>query len=306
METIKIEQLSKTYTLRNGRQITALEPLSMTIGEGEVFGLLGPNGAGKTTLVKLLLGITPPTSGSASVMGRPVPSVDARRVVGFLPENHRYPPHLTGEQTLMFYGNLSGMSGAPLRKRAHELLDRLSLLDRRKQRVRQYSKGMLQRLGLAQALLNTPKVLFLDEPTDGIDPRGRKEIRDLLLEQKQSGTTIFLNSHLLSEVELITDRVAILDKGQVVKTGTTRELTESRGFHLVTLDVWPERIEPFPGLVAVDPAQKTLEVQAADATELNRAIDELRRQSLLIVAVLPKRSSLEELFLSLVSEHSQP
>lgn len=302
METIHIDNLSKTYKLRKGQTITALQPLSMTVGEGEIFGLLGPNGAGKTTLIKLLLGITHPTSGSASILGTPVSSMSARRMVGFLPENHRYPPHLTGEQTLLFYGNLSGMSGSALRARIGDLLERVSLQGRGSQRVRQYSKGMLQRLGLAQALLNKPKVLFLDEPTDGIDPRGRKEIRDLLVEQKNAGTTIFLNSHLLSEVELLTDRVAFMDKGRVLKTGYTKDIVESRDTYRITLAEWSDAVRSMHGVEHVDADTKTLDVQAATPQELNAFVDELRQRALLITTIVPKRNSLEEQFLSLMAK----
>lgn len=302
METIRIDNLSKTYKLRKGQAITALQPLTMSIGEGEIFGLLGPNGAGKTTLIKLLLGITHPTSGSASLLGTPVSSMAARRLVGFLPENHRYPPHLTGEQTLLFYGNLSGMSGSALRTRIGELLERVSLQGRGSQRVRQYSKGMLQRLGLAQALLNNPKVLFLDEPTDGIDPRGRKEIRDLLVEQRNAGTTIFLNSHLLSEVELLTDRVAFMDKGHVLKTGYTKDIVESRDTYRITLAEWSDAVSSLQGVQHADATTKTLDIQASSPHELNAFVDELRQQALLITSIVPKRNSLEEQFLSLVAK----
>lgn len=302
METIHIDNLSKTYKLRKGQTVTALQPLSMSVGEGEIFGLLGPNGAGKTTLIKLLLGITHPTTGSATLLGTPVSSMAARRLVGFLPENHRYPPHLTGEQTLLFYGNLSGMQGATLRTRIGELLERVSLQGRGTQRVRQYSKGMLQRLGLAQALLNKPKVLFLDEPTDGIDPRGRKEIRDLLIEQKNNGTTIFLNSHLLSEVELITDRVAFMDKGLILKTGYTQDIVESRDVYTIALAEWSDGVPTLRNVLHTDAESKTIEVRAATPRELNAIVDELRQQALLITAIVPKRNSLEEQFLSLVSK----
>ncbi len=301
-QTIRIDNLSKTYSLGKDRTVTALQPLTMSIGSGEVFGLLGPNGAGKTTLVKLLLGITSPSSGTAYVLGDAIPSVRARRFVGFLPENHRYPPHLSGEQTLLFYGNLSGMSGKSLRTRIDELLKRVSLYDRRKQRVREYSKGMLQRLGLAQALLNSPRVLFLDEPTDGIDPLGRNEIRDLLLEEKSAGTTIFLNSHLLSEVELITDRVMIMNKGTVLRAGTTRELTESHGVYTIAYAEESPVPEQVPGLIATDPVRRTLDISVATAADLNTLIDFLRSRSVLITSIVPKRSSLEDLFLSLLNQ----
>ena len=182
---------------------------------GEIFGLLGPNGAGKTTLIKVLLGLVHKTSGDAELLGRPAGDIEARRQIGYLPEQHRIPHHLTGNTALEYYGRLSNMSMSDIRRRRPELLETVGLRRWGRTLVRKYSKGMTQRLGLAQAMLHDPELLILDEPTDGVDPVGRAEIRDILGRLKSEGKTIFLNSHLLQEIELVCDRVAILGQGKL-------------------------------------------------------------------------------------------
>jgi ABC-2 type transport system ATP-binding protein len=217
------EGLSKTYRSGVGRRpVQALDRLDLRVPRGTVFGLLGPNGAGKTTLVKVALGIARATSGRAEVLGRPAGDVPVRARIGYLPENHRYPAHLSGAQVLHFFGQLSGLAEPERSKRVESLLRRVRMDEWRDTAVRRYSKGMMQRLGMAQAILNEPDLLILDEPTDGVDPVGR---RDLLLEQKARGATIFLNSHLLSEVERLCDRVAILKDGRLVREGHVDDLT---------------------------------------------------------------------------------
>ncbi|MEL6615092.1 MAG: ABC transporter ATP-binding protein, partial [Bacteroidota bacterium] len=197
MHAIQTRGLAKTYSGRP--PVVALRPLDLDVAPGEIFGLLGPNGAGKTTLVKLLLGIVHPTEGSATLFGTSVSSPEARQPVGFLPENHRFPGYLTARQTLDLFSRMAGVDGSL----APELLDKVRLSDAVDRKVKTFSKGMMQRLGLAQALMADPRLVFLDEPTDGVDPVGRREIRDLLLELAADGVTLFLNSHLLSEIERI-------------------------------------------------------------------------------------------------------
>ena len=204
---IQVSDLQKTY--RDGwfrrRKIQALKKVSLEVGRGEIFGLLGPNGAGKTTLIKILLGIVHKTAGEARLLGQPAGRRIGRKRVGYLPEGHRIPRHLTGNTALEYYGSLSGMSVADTRRRRAELLDMVGLSVWGRTVVTKYSKGMLQRLGLAQAMLHEPDVLVLDEPTDGVDPVGRSEIREVLNVLKDRGKTIFLNSHLLQEIELVCD-----------------------------------------------------------------------------------------------------
>jgi ABC-2 type transport system ATP-binding protein len=195
----------------------AVEDLTLTVRRGEVFGFLGPNGAGKTTSVKMLLGLVRPTAGSASVLGAPLGDMASRAKVGFLPEHFRFQEWLTGREFLTFHGRLFGMRGAKLARRIDDLLVRVDLLDAGDRSLHGYSKGMLQRVGLAQALLNEPDLVFLDEPTSGLDPIGRLLVRDCIADLKAAGTAVFLNSHLLSEVEVTCDRVAFVKRGRVVR-----------------------------------------------------------------------------------------
>ena len=214
--------LRKTY----GRTV-ALHDLSLTVEPGEVFGFLGPNGAGKTTTVKILLGLVHPTAGQAHLFGRPAGDPDARRRVGYLPENFRFHDWLTGYQLLEFHARLAGMSAARRRERVQEVLALVGLAGRGNDRIRSYSKGMTQRIGLAQALVHEPDLVLLDEPTSALDPVGRREVRDLIRGLRTRGMTVFLNSHLLSEVELVCDRVAIVDRGRVIRHGRLQDLVES-------------------------------------------------------------------------------
>jgi ABC-2 type transport system ATP-binding protein len=300
---IEIRGISKTY--RNGKQlIEALKPIDLTIQQGEIFGLLGPNGAGKTTLIKLMLGIIAPTTGECSILGEKIGSITAKKLIGYLPENHRFPLYLSGQQMLEFYGNLGGLSGKTLATRIDEVLEFVNMTEWRKLKIQRYSKGMMQRIGLAQALLNRPKLLFLDEPTDGIDPVGRKEIRGILEIVKNEGTTIFVNSHLLSEVELITDRVAIMKKGVIVKAGNTHELTETKGVHVITLSggTPPNNLT---GLLNYNAQTREAEIEASNPNALNTSIDALRAAGCFIETIAPKRSSLEEIFIALMNEHQE-
>ena len=195
----------------------AVASLTLTVRRGEVFGFLGPNGAGKTTSIKMLLGLVAPTAGTASILGAPLGNATARSKVGFLPEHFRFHDWLTGREFLQFHGKLYRMPARQLAIRIDELLSRVDLLDAAERKLREYSKGMLQRVGLAQALLNNPELVFFDEPTSGLDPLGRLLVRDLIEELRQRDTTVFLNSHLLSEVEVTCDRVAFVKKGEVVR-----------------------------------------------------------------------------------------
>jgi ABC-2 type transport system ATP-binding protein len=227
MKIITTKNLTKEYPSKSfsKEKILALNNFSFEVESGEIFGLLGPNGAGKTTLIKILLGITFPTNGEIRIFEKEITNESYKVKVGYLPENHKFPNYLNGEQVLHFFGRLSGMSNSDVKKKADEYLKLVDMEKWKKTKIKKYSKGMLQRLGLAQAMMNNPELIFLDEPTDGVDPIGRKEIRDILNNLKQEGKTIFLNSHLLSEVELICDRVAILNKGTLIKTGRVDDIT---------------------------------------------------------------------------------
>ena len=279
----------------------ALGGVSLAVASGEVFGLLGQNGAGKTTLVKVLLGMLAPTKGQASLLGRPVGGVEARRSVGYLPEDHRLPEYHTGPSLLDLYGGLQGMPRRERRRRAAELLDLLGLAGREQLRIRGYSKGMKQRLGLAQALLHRPRVLFLDEPTDGVDPVGRKQIRDLLLAERDRGVTIFINSHLLGEVEQLCDRVAILRRGAVIRAGRVADLAGTKPSWIVAFDRPPPADWHPAGcrLEAVQDGRWRVVLDAADAEGPDAFLSAAAAAGLRLRHLERERDSLEDLYLRL-------
>ena len=316
MLAIQTRGLAKTYPGRPA--VVALRPIDLGVEPGEIFGLLGPNGAGKTTLIKLLLGIVRPTEGEAEIFGVPIDDPLARRPVGFLPENHRFPDYLTARQTLDLFARMAGADDS----RASGLLEKVRLSGAADRKVKTFSKGMMQRLGIAQALMASPRLVFLDEPTDGVDPVGRREIRDLLLELAAEGVTLFLNSHLLSEIERVCTRVAIMKDGALVRDGTVEALT-------ATGRLWRLRATPIPETTALAigetlqadpvpargsngtaaPASGALAsglvgytLAAPDRAALNAALDQLREAGVEIEAVEPLRQSLEDLFVQVVSE----
>jgi ABC-2 type transport system ATP-binding protein len=300
---VDILNFNKVYTSSFGnKKVYALTDFSLTVSGGTIFGLLGPNGAGKTTLIKLLLGITFPDSGNARLLNQDFQNINVKRKIGYLPENHKYPNYLKGGEVLRFYGKLSGLDGKELEYRVDSLLDLMNLARWKNSKVKTYSKGMMQRLGLAQAMINDPDLIFLDEPTDGVDPIGRKEIRDILIELKNKGKTIFLNSHILSEVELITDNVGILNKGKLLKEGTVKELTEKKEEYRISFEgeVKVEIIAEINGLKKNKDDKFTLNV--ANISELNRTIDNLRNKNVLIKEIVPQKNTLEEMFISLIQE----
>ena len=280
--------------------LRALGGVSLDVEPATVFGLLGQNGAGKTTLIKILLGMLAPTSGSAHLLGLPVGSVAARREVGYLPEDHRLPEYHTGPSLLDVYGGLQGLPRQERRRRAAELLERLGLAGREKLRIRGYSKGMKQRLGLAQALLHRPSVLFLDEPTDGVDPVGRKQIRDLLLAERARGVTIFINSHLLGEVEQLCDRVAILRKGQLAIVGTVAEVVGAKTSWLVAFDR-PLTADHHWSSARLAPAGSSglWRLQLEAAVGIDRFLEEARGHGLHLRHLEQERGTLEEIYLQL-------
>jgi ABC-2 type transport system ATP-binding protein len=296
---VETRELSKNY----GR-IRALRGVSLRVEPGEIYGLLGQNGAGKTTLIKVLLGITHNWEGQARVLGEPAGNVPARRRVGYLPEDHLFPDYHTAYTLLDFYGQLLGVSKPERRNRIPEALDLVGLVGRMHYKIRTYSKGMKQRVGIAQALFHDPDVIFLDEPTDGVDPVGRKAIRGLLERLKEKGKTIFINSHLLGEVELICDRVGILQRGAMIREGSVEELTRQRGLYAVGL-------APGQELPQAELAEKGYhftrvddfwEVGLADGQNIDPVVDLLRARGLSIRHLVEKRQTLEDLFIRTVEE----
>jgi ABC-2 type transport system ATP-binding protein len=307
MTTIPIEArgLRKVYRSRlGGRRLAALDGLDLAIEPGEVFGLLGPNGAGKTTTVKILLGLTRPTSGQARLFGLPASDPASRRRVGYLPEGHRFPGYLTARQTLSIFGRMSGVDGPTLDRRIPELLDRVRLTDWTDMRVKKFSKGMTQRLGLAASLVHDPDVLLLDEPTDGVDPVGRREIRDLLQEEAARGKAILLNSHLLSEIERMCGRVAVLRGGRVAAQGRIEDLTASTSrYRLVATGLDERLIAAFRETGAsIERVNGHFDLTARDVDHLNALVDRLRAGGAKLQELSPVRSSLEDVFVGLVRD----
>ena len=237
MNAVEIENVHKSFRGHRGKSgmVYAVKGVSLSIPSGGVYGLIGPNGSGKSTIMKMLVGLLAPHEGSCRVFGRPTTDTANRRAIGFLPENPYFYKFLTGEETLRFYGRLCGLGGRTLRERVGELLELVGLKDAAGRRLSGYSKGMLQRIGLAQALVQDPQLLVLDEPTAGVDPIGSRIIRDMILELKQRGLTIFLCSHLLEQVQEVCDRVGILYQGCLIAEGTVDELTRDAHTRQVTL-----------------------------------------------------------------------
>ncbi len=317
---IKVESLGKTYSdgIIFRRKLQALKDVSFSVNQGEVFGLLGPNGAGKTTLVKILLGIIRKSGGSATMLGLSAGSRSGRKMVGYLPEHLRIPPHLTGYTALECYGNLSNVPSSVIRQKRDELLRLVGLADRATDRVKKYSKGMLQRLGLAQSLLHDPKLLVLDEPTDGLDPRARADMRQIIKELKERGVTIFLNSHILQEVEMICERVAILDRGCLRYCGTVSEIGDfvnslvgaSGTGMIVDVEVQgdPEGInsafqETKFEIKSSDGSQNFMvRVNMKDQPEVDSLVDRLRDRGVSLVGLNKQHVSLEDAFLQIVDD----
>jgi ABC-2 type transport system ATP-binding protein len=312
MDAIQVEGLRKIYTARMGRQrIAAVDGIDLTVKKGELFGLLGPNGAGKTTTVKMLLGLTIPTEGRAHLLGLPVSDPESRRRVGYLPEGHRFPGYLTARQTLSIFARMSDVPRRIADARIPELLARVKLAEWADVRVKKFSKGMTQRLGLAAALVHEPDVLLLDEPTDGVDPVGRREIRDLLRAEAAQGKTVLLNSHLLSEIELTCDRVAVLRRGKVAAAGSIAELTRRREgavYRLVASGV-DERLKAAleRAGASVGAMNGHLELGARDVAHVNDLLDLVRAHGSLVSELTPLRSTLEDVFVELVkTEDASP
>jgi ABC-2 type transport system ATP-binding protein len=294
---------TKDLVKRYGR-IEALKGVTLNVEKGEIYGLLGQNGAGKTTLVKVLLGITSATDGEARLLGERAGTVWVRKKVGYLPEDHRFPDYHTGYSLLDFYGALLGMRRRDRRRRIPEVLDQVRLKGRMNYKIRTYSKGMKQRVGIAQALFHDPDVIFLDEPTDGVDPLGRREIRTMMQELKGKGTTIFLNSHLLGEVELICDRVGILQKGEMIREGDIATLTRQRNLFVVGLAVgqaFPQEEVQKLGYT-VNRSGLLWEVGLTDGQDIDAVVDLLRSRGLSVRHLVEKRQTLEDLFLETVEE----
>ena len=274
-----------------------MDGISFAVESGTTFGLLGPNGAGKTTCVKMVLSSVWPTAGNATIFGLDSRLQEARLPIGYLPENHRFPTYFTGTGMLDLYGSLSGMDAAKRKRRIPELLELVGLDKWGDVRLGKYSKGMLQRVGLAQAILHSPKLLILDEPTDGVDPVGRIEIRKILQELEAQGTTVFINSHQLGEVETFCRDVAILHKGRVALSGRVKDLTATKGFRLTARNV-PEALQSELGGTS-EGATVAFRVPAIE--DANAAVDKLRAAGCLVESLVQTSSTLEEVFVRTIN-----
>jgi ABC-2 type transport system ATP-binding protein len=325
---IETRDLFKTYVeglLRRKRQ-PALQGVSLRVERGEIFGLLGGNGAGKTTFIKTLLGVIRKSAGHAQLLGFPAGDRRGRKLVGYLPENLRVPRHLTGFTALEYYGNLSNVPTRVIRQRQGALLEKVGLAERAKHPVRTYSKGMLQRLGLAQAMLHDPELYILDEPTDGLDPLARAQVRGYLTDLKKQGKTVFLNSHILQEVELICDRVAFLDKGIVRRVAGVAEITsgraaptikdgivngtDARGELELHLDLTGDETVvrqtlgtmPIIAWQAFSPTDFRVVARVAEQASVDQLIDRFRAGRISIIGLSRRRVSLEDAYLEIMAE----
>jgi ABC-2 type transport system ATP-binding protein len=303
---IDVQGVEKMYR----RKVHALRGVDLRVGSGEIFGLLGPNGAGKSTLVKVLLTVIRATACKGTLLGSKVGDKGVLQQVGYLPEHHNFPKYLTSRQLLRHFGAMAGVDRTTRNRKAEELLEIVGMSDWATHKLGSYSKGMRQRVGLAQALMNDPKLVILDEPTDGVDPIGRRDIREILLRLKDEGRTVFLNSHLLSELEMVCDRVAIMVHGLVRQQGTIEELTDGQsGFAVRSLtpisDALREeistRLHGVGTIKSADPSEMVFATSDADAVQ--PAIDALRSNGVTIRSFGFRRPSLEELFVKAVQEH---
>jgi len=298
MPAIEILGLEKTYSVGfwRKRPKCALKPLTLSVEEGEIFGFLGPNGAGKTTTLKMLMGLVFPTGGSARILGMDVNDPQVKAQIGFLPEQPYFYDYLTAHELLAYYGRLSGVGRKDPSQRVEKVLERVGLRDVSGVQLRKFSKGMLQRVGIAQAILHEPKVVFFDEPMSGLDPMGRREVRDLMEQLKQEGKTVFFSTHILSDAEALCDRVAVIHLGELRAVGAVADLTS--GVQGKIEMVWqgttvPASIKALGAEchVSGDTVRAVLSEESQDL-----AVDALRRERLHLVSLVPVRTTLEQYF----------
>ena len=306
MPAIEILGLEKIYKVGFWRKQTrrALHPLHLTVENGEIFGFLGPNGAGKTTTLKILMGLVFPTAGTARILDRDWTEPEVKAQIGFLPEQPYFYDYLTAHELLDYYGQLSGVPAKDRKRRIDEVLARVGLTDVRGVQLRKFSKGMLQRAGIAQAILHDPKLVFFDEPMSGLDPLGRREVRDLMEQLKHEGKTVFFSTHILSDAEALCDRVAIIHKGELRGVGAVADLTS--GVQGKVEVIWqgtqvPASMKALGAECHITGG--TVRAIIAD-TQQDAAIDALRRERLRLIAITPLRTSLEAYFVEKL-QHSQ-
>jgi len=300
-DAIEIQGLTKRFKNPLGGPITAVDNLTLSVKSGEIFGFLGPNGAGKTTTIKILLGLLFPTDGKAAVLGKPPGDIDIKNKISYLPESPYFYEHMTARELLGFYADLFKIKGVERKNRIDNLLDQVGLTQAADKPLRQYSKGMLQRAGLAQALLNDPELVFLDEPTSGLDPIAHADICNVILDLKTQGKTVFVSSHQLSDIEMIGDRVAILVGGKLAMVGEVKELLATDQIEVTASDVSDEigkNIEPLADEFELHAGKMTAFVKGTDS--LNKVVGMLVNSGASILTVNPRRRTLEKLFVDTV------
>ncbi|MCX8052513.1 MAG: ABC transporter ATP-binding protein [Armatimonadetes bacterium] len=301
-DAISVRGLTKFYGGGLKGIVAAVDNISFSVAEGEVFGFIGPNGAGKTTTIKILLGLLFPSAGEAEVLGKPAGDIETKRRISYLPESPYFYEHMTGAEVIDFYCRLFRMNAGLRKTKTTELLKRVGLASDGDRTLRQYSKGMLQRIGIAQALINDPDLLFLDEPTSGLDPIAHKDITELIASLGKQGKTVFLSSHQLGDVETVCDRVAIINRGKIVKIGTLDDLLHA-GRTVVTLarpgDGLVEKLKSLAERVSSDGELVRFYVESEDKVH---SLLEAARGKATLVSVVPQRQTLEDLFVEIVRE----
>jgi len=310
MFAIRTENLSKDFPIGfwRPRPYRALDDLNLEIEQGETFGFLGPNGAGKTTALKLLMQLIYPTSGRAEILGRPVGDISVKRRIGYLPESPYFYDYLTAEELLDYFANLMGYDRSNRRRRVSALLDEVGIGGERRLQLRKFSKGMLQRVGIAQAILNDPEVVFLDEPMSGLDPLGRRDVRHLILRLRDRGCTVFFSSHVLADAEALCNRIGILAQGRLVATGSVSELHafKARGWELVVADVSPASLERHRARIqrvtSIGQQRYSLELPPEPSPDL--LLHDLQTEGARLVSLNPLHETLEDFFLEKVGGQS--
>ncbi len=306
MTAIEIKNITKIY--KSGflqKKIKAVDNVNLEVEEGAIFGFLGPNGAGKTTTIKILTGLIFPSSGTASVFGKKVPDVNIMKRVGYLPEHPSFYSHLTGYELLDFYARIFGLNPGERLKRIHSLVENVGLGKAADLRISSYSKGMVQRLGIAQALVNEPDLLIFDEPMEGLDPIGRKDVKDIMLELKKNGKTVFFSTHILPDIEAVCDRVGMLLSGRLVSVGIVDELIKDSLETLVVKvrDLSEEAVSAVgKNAMAIERSGTSTQFIFVDPNKCNEAVDLARKHGGQIVSIIPHAKTLEEYFMAKVKE----
>jgi ABC-2 type transport system ATP-binding protein len=312
MNIIEIQNLSKDYEVGFWRKkkVRALDDLSLTVESGQIFGFLGGNGAGKTTTIKILMSLLFPTSGSAKILGREISDTSMHAEIGYCPENPYFYDYLTAFELMNYFGEIFGMSGAKQKDKSAELLTKVGLEEKDwNKQLRKYSKGMLQRVGLAQSLVNDPTIVFLDEPMSGLDPMGRREIRELIAGLRETGTTVFMSTHILSDVEALCDRVAILRGGKLAATGDLHDLLargEEQSFEVNAAGVSAAALNGSARSFVVREKPTGITVEVQSETEIDAAIKLIRENGGRLLSVHPVKQSLEELFVEKAAHDQTP